>query len=460
MGLKRNALRAIGALTLSVCVLAEVTVVRQDSPAPEFSTIPLPVVPDTPVKVFTHEWQTLAKNQPIPPGLHVRMDFQTGIRHAKLMDPEPTPEVALMLVEHEEAEPVEEAHRNEHDEWPDHDKIDDDVVKLSFEELATEDMPLPSKKWKSTLMELSSLRILKLTDEETSLNERLRILVELEEDLHDIEHADTFFAAGGVKLLVELLGHSDSTIRSSAALAFGSCVQSNRPLQTHAHTKLNAVDNLITLLNHALKQVDTDIYADTNIHATTGVNDTPTHLASIELHNSLYALSSLVGFYPDAYRRLVLYSPAVDVLRDIFTHPNTRHSDRVKVLSILGDILVSEAEFRKPHLTDDGEEHLGKDFSERLLDRLGGQSDVWCIHASSMLKAAKSLDDNQKLLAALTRMSPACMETFTTDTALKSHVEDLILRWQQEMDSDDDETWKSYLLGVKDVASNFLSILS
>ena len=36
--------------------------------------------------VPTHEWQVVKKNQPIPAGLHVRMNFQTGIREAKLMD--------------------------------------------------------------------------------------------------------------------------------------------------------------------------------------------------------------------------------------------------------------------------------------------------------------------------------------------------------------------------------------
>lgn len=38
----------------------------------------------------THEWQVIKKNQAIPAGLHVRMNFQTGIREAKLLDDDDT----------------------------------------------------------------------------------------------------------------------------------------------------------------------------------------------------------------------------------------------------------------------------------------------------------------------------------------------------------------------------------
>ena len=34
----------------------------------------------------THQWQRVKENQAIPAGLHVRMNFQTGINEAKLMD--------------------------------------------------------------------------------------------------------------------------------------------------------------------------------------------------------------------------------------------------------------------------------------------------------------------------------------------------------------------------------------
>lgn len=40
----------------------------------------------TPVFVATHEWQVVQEGQPIPPGLHVRMNLQTGLREAKLLD--------------------------------------------------------------------------------------------------------------------------------------------------------------------------------------------------------------------------------------------------------------------------------------------------------------------------------------------------------------------------------------
>ena len=39
-----------------------------------------------PVFVPTHEWQVVQEGQPIPAGLHVRMDLQTGLKEAKLID--------------------------------------------------------------------------------------------------------------------------------------------------------------------------------------------------------------------------------------------------------------------------------------------------------------------------------------------------------------------------------------
>jgi hypothetical protein len=38
--------------------------------------------------VPTNQWQKVGKNQAIPRGLHVRMNFETGEREAKLLDPE------------------------------------------------------------------------------------------------------------------------------------------------------------------------------------------------------------------------------------------------------------------------------------------------------------------------------------------------------------------------------------
>ena len=39
----------------------------------------------------THEWQVIKQGQSIPAGLHVRMNFQTGIKEAKLMDKDDSP---------------------------------------------------------------------------------------------------------------------------------------------------------------------------------------------------------------------------------------------------------------------------------------------------------------------------------------------------------------------------------
>ena len=48
----------------------------------------LPITDDVNMERFipTHEWQVIKNGQAIPAGLHVRMNFQTGVKEAKLMD--------------------------------------------------------------------------------------------------------------------------------------------------------------------------------------------------------------------------------------------------------------------------------------------------------------------------------------------------------------------------------------
>lgn len=59
-------------------------------PYSTFHSIDLPLIWPDPESdgVFhpTREWQEVRDGQSIPPGLHVRMDLQTGIKEAKLMD--------------------------------------------------------------------------------------------------------------------------------------------------------------------------------------------------------------------------------------------------------------------------------------------------------------------------------------------------------------------------------------
>lgn len=55
--------------------------VKDDIPQTSVENIdnPEPFIP-------THEWQVVKENQAIPAGLHVRMNFQTGIKEAKILE--------------------------------------------------------------------------------------------------------------------------------------------------------------------------------------------------------------------------------------------------------------------------------------------------------------------------------------------------------------------------------------
>ena len=52
----------------------------------------------------THEWQRIREGQSIPAGLHVRMNFQTGIKEAKLMEIDGSEKDKIKFTEEKPAE--------------------------------------------------------------------------------------------------------------------------------------------------------------------------------------------------------------------------------------------------------------------------------------------------------------------------------------------------------------------
>merc|ERR1719367_1964048 len=86
--------------------------------------------------VATNEWQEIKEGQKVPAGLHYRLNFETGKKEAKLLDPtdsdpdEPNQVVATQLEgEHPEPESISDDKAKALREHPEPESISDDKAK-------------------------------------------------------------------------------------------------------------------------------------------------------------------------------------------------------------------------------------------------------------------------------------------------------------------------------------------
>ena len=217
-----------------------------------------------PRRVFqpTSEWQVVEEDMAIPRGLHVRMDFQTGVKEAKLLDPEDagtavsagnenddqvhvlprdlregvinTKKVVLTRdqVAEQLAEPVSSpssstpAGLTYEDDAPD--KRGDDNEPESVQNIAEKIIRTRNamkKKLPRADVEVMQELVKVLANQSSTLVERTAALTELEFYVHQIDNARDLNAIGGLVLLVRGLNDTDREFRNLAALTLGGAMQ-------------------------------------------------------------------------------------------------------------------------------------------------------------------------------------------------------------------------------------------
>ena len=225
------------------------------------------------VFVPTKEWQTIREGQHIPPGLHVRMNLQTGLKEAKLLDDnmetsEPDPmrdlgdsstsgkgqrtqlygsksdrrgvvnkrtkvfsagEVANMLDDINDD-------ITDMNNLPQIASVNPSTADTGFNHAANQehaesnnkDPSVPAKDLPVTLHGdvadmLGLSRV--LSNSSSSVSELCRALEELEDHVHQIDNAMDLNGIGGLVLVVRLLNHTHPDVKSWAAHVIGSASQ-------------------------------------------------------------------------------------------------------------------------------------------------------------------------------------------------------------------------------------------
>ncbi|GLG99718.1 Nucleotide exchange factor SIL1 [Gryllus bimaculatus] len=266
------------------------------------------------IEVFkpTHEWQSVKKGQPIPKGLHVRVNLQTGETEAKLISNSNNERTDVLSV---------------------HDDVNSEEDRIEADELSKEIVDAVRERFRSykelkeafkqlnmtvkTDLEIMHELIFKYKNlqrsQKTSYDEILAVLTDMEYLVHQFDNALEFVRLEGVSdIVIPMLNCSSPAVRAEAARLLGSAAQSNVKVQIAA-LENGAIFSLLRAVS-----LDSD---------------------SVVRIRSLYALSCLIRNFPAAQARFVKEG-GLSVLAQLFDKEQENHKMQIKVITLLYDLLI------------------------------------------------------------------------------------------------------------------------
>ncbi|KAJ1565984.1 hypothetical protein HK096_005325, partial [Nowakowskiella sp. JEL0078] len=245
-------------------------------------------------KVFipTLEFQIIRQNQQIPPGLHVRMNMETGVKEAKLRNPsEDDDEFGLIDV------PV--------DETTEELKVKNNVN--------NQKQSIPKSRLTAQQRDAFGDLVAKLNSK-SSVEEISNVLELIEEVVHEVDYGYEFIKSPkAVPAVIELLSHSSAKIRLLAATVFGSSFSNNPSVSNLA---ISNHDIYKVLLSHL--EIENDLKA---------------------LNRILYAVSSLVRSSPSISQNMRKDSKEMKPLYDLFLRLEAMKSSDRKLVNQIKDKL-------------------------------------------------------------------------------------------------------------------------
>ncbi|XP_067006711.1 nucleotide exchange factor SIL1 [Anabrus simplex] len=329
----------------------------------------------------TNEWQTVKKGQPIPKGLHVRVNLQTGETEAKLLSEskEKRTDVATLPDAKEtdrdsyEAPPAEKVKESLLNlvNTEEYSVTDEDIKRVrekfqSYEELKDKfkELNLTVKTDLEVMNELlTRFKAKQAVREESTDDDVLAILTDLEYLVHQFDNAREFIRLGGfTDVILPILNATRFELRSGAAHLIGSAVQSNPKAQIAA-----LESGSIGLL---LRAVAFDV--------------NPTVRA-----RSLFALSCIVRNFPAAQDKLVKEG-GLTVLAQLFESDGQEEQKlQIKVVTLLQDLILERQDATR--MLREGSSSSEEELKEKIRQQeaVGLEKKLveqgWCARISGVL---------------------------------------------------------------------------
>lgn len=363
----------------------------------------------------TANWQTILPGQGIPAGLHVRMNLQTGVKEAKLMDGDDgskyqsnkdskqkviTIDKNVISKQHLK-EALKDFRDKFHNESPDGEdseqlqsQMDTDKKFRSIEEIRKELEGADIFVKKD--VEIITQHVETLNSTSSSQAEIEYALDELEFFVHQIDNARDLDSIGGLSLVIKLMNSTEPSIISRATYVLGSATQSNPKVQ-QAALKQGVLPLLLRLLSK--------------------------HEPMVVRKKAMYALSSLIRLFPIGQRDFLKLN-GLEIFQRLFEEPGSGPLV-IKAITLMTDILTEQIEHVKALLEKQGQDISG-DISSRvpLLKTMVAKG--WCQLVPKLLHTTEN-DTREKVLEALHVMVEGCRSEFK-----QPHVHDSLNRLQVE----------------------------
>ncbi|XP_074530910.1 nucleotide exchange factor SIL1 [Halichoeres trimaculatus] len=346
----------------------------------------------------TEEWQTLKPGQAVPAGSHVRLNLQTGQREVRLGE--------------EQRKYWTQGHREEEEDQPSFSpeelkqalkkiKADMNTGSKDTEQqdsVASKFRPLEELKRDMAQLEMlveTDVQIMKrlleqLNSSNSTTEQRLSILLELEYLVHQVDNAQTLCSMGGLHTILQGLNSSDFRLQESSAFVLGSALASNPVVQVKA-VENGALQTLLTTLATA----------------------EPLHVKK----KVLFAMASLLRNFPYAQRHFLSHG-GLQVLSELFK-ADRGGVLRTRIVTMLCDMINEKELISQTGLDsvlDSSHEERVRQYSEVSLQG-ALLEEGWCGLVPELLESTEH-DYREKALQALLAMSTVCLDQYRSDSSL------------------------------------------
>lgn len=345
------------------------------------------------------QWQRIKTDQAIPAGLHIRMNLETGIKEAKLMDGDDGESYRKNKIEDSKDDLNRHGMLNEEqpyfsqaelknalknfkanmDDVKDKEKAEEIREKFRSMDELRKDMEILEMNVESDA-EIMQKLLKAYNHSDASVETRLGALHDLEYYVHQIDNANDLVSMGGFHLVLQALNDTEVTIRKEAAFVLGSAVQSNPPVQVVAIDG-GAMQSLLRLISP---------------------------IESIPVRKkAMYAMSSLLRHFPYAQLKFMQLG-GLSALSTLFKESDSAAvSLKVKAVTLLHDMLLEQKLMSEsiPPTDETGKERLRQYELVELLPAMLNQG--WCDLIAGLLDAPDH-DAIEKILLTMQLILESC----------------------------------------------------
>ncbi|KAK9890712.1 hypothetical protein WA026_012061 [Henosepilachna vigintioctopunctata] len=386
------------------------------------------------VFVADTEWKEIKEGQKIPPGLHIRINLQTGKKEAKLQNEDMKKEQALVITKGQKAKvhiPFSELKQTlkniKSDEGQESSKTKGRQFR-TYEEIKTELGGL------NLIPKLDS-EIIKELINDFKKNEKLEnrnitkiknILEDLEYLSHQIDNAIEFVNQNGFRDIVyKALNDSTAEIKIISLRLMSSLMQNNPKVQIHA-LQTSCINELLKIL---------------------------TLEKSISIkYQAITALSSILRRFPLAQKRF-MENGGLAVISKVFQKGDIKL--KVKLTTLVMDLVT---EHQLSSLSEDSKDALKQYEEINIEDKLIEHD--WCENVKTLLKSLVSVDEDnhdfiEKSLRAMNILVKHCAGSYD-DKVLNYLVQKYNKLGVEGIDEDDEYSLSSYFSELKDLCDDLL----